>query len=113
MQLMILVLNKVDCLEKLLKRLGEDGHTGATILDSQGMAHRLSGHDELRFMASLRMLLDPDHRESKTIFMVLKEERIPSVSKIVNEVTGGLNHPDTGILFTVPVNYVEGLDQSL
>lgn len=113
MQLMIVVLNQVECLEKLLKRLGEEGHTGATILDSQGMAHRLSEHDELRFMASLRMLLDPEHRKSKTIFMVLKDEQVASVAQIVNKVTGGLDKPDTGILFTIPIHYVEGLNQAL
>jgi len=112
MQLLIVVLNKTERLETLLRELGEAGYTGATILDSRGMAHSLDGYGEYQFMASLRMFLDPDRRESKTIFMVLRDEAVPEVAKIVNRVTGGLNQPDTGVLFTVPVQYTEGLDPS-
>lgn len=109
MQLMVIVLNKTECLEPLLRQLGEAGFTGATILDSKGMAHSLDEFGEYRFMASLRMILDPSHKESKTIFMVLDATAVAAVSKIVNTVTGGLDKPDTGVLFTVPVLYSEGL----
>ena len=109
MELLVIILNKTDCLEKLLKKLAEGNIKGATILDSRGFAHSLLEIDELRFVASLRKLLDPFAKESKTIFMVIEKEKIQTVSKIVNEVTGGLSKPDTGILFSVPVNYCEGL----
>ena len=107
MRLLIIVLNKVECLDRLLGKLGKNNIPGATILDSKGMAQELEAHDELRFLGSLR--LDPAHKENKTIFMVLPEEKVAAVSKIVNEVTGGLDRPDTGILFTVPIDYAEGL----
>ena len=109
MQLLILVLNKTECLEDILNKFGENNLRGATILDSKGMAHSLSEFNDLKFMASLRMLLDPDHQESKTVFTVLPDDQVKIASKIINEVTGGLDKPDTGILFTVPVNYVEGI----
>jgi len=109
MELLVIVLNKIDCLEPLLQKFYDEGISGATILDSKGMAHSLSSFDELRFMASLRMILNPDNSESKTIFMVVKKEKVAEVSKIVNEITGGLNKPDTGIMFTVPVSYTEGI----
>ena len=111
MQLLVIVLNKVECLEALLEKFYEANISGATILDSMGMAHSLSSYDELRFMASLRLLINPDNRESKTVFMVVKEEKIPDISKIVNEITGGLKNPDTGIMFTVPVTYMEGIEK--
>ncbi len=41
--------------------------------------------------------------------MVAEDDKVPVISKIVNDVTGGLDKPDTGILFTVPVSYAEGL----
>lgn len=111
MKLLIFVLNKVECLEKLLSKFGKNNIPGATVLDSHGMAQILEGHDELRFMASLRMLLNPAHKENKTIFMVLPDEKVDLVVKIVNDVIGGLDHPDTGILFTVPIDRVEGLEK--
>lgn len=109
MQLLVIVLNRIELLDKLLTRFGDEKIPGATILDSKGMAMELGEHDELRFLGSLRNMLDPAHHESKTIFMVIQEERIPLVSKIVKEVTGGLEKPDTGVMFSVPVNYMEGL----
>ena len=107
MQLLVIVLNKLECLDKLLTALEKEHIPGATILDSRGMAQQLEGHDELRFLGSLRM--NPAHKENKMIFMVLDGEKVRTVSRVVNEVTGGLDQPDSGILFTVPISYVEGL----
>ena len=41
--------------------------------------------------------------------MVIADDQVALVSRILNEVTGGLDKPDTGILFTTPVSYMEGL----
>jgi hypothetical protein len=109
MQAVFIVLNKIECIEEMLEQLGENKITGATLLESKGMAHQLSEVSDLSFMVSLRMLLDPGHKESRTIFMVAEDDKVPVISKIVNDVTGGLDKPDTGILFTVPVSYAEGL----
>ncbi|MBR4979677.1 MAG: hypothetical protein IKX77_03915 [Clostridia bacterium] len=108
MELLVLILNKTECLKTLLSEFVNHDIKGATILDSQGMAHNLYEYNELRFVGSLRMLLDPEHKESKTILLVIEKEKIPLVSEIVNKVTGGLNHPDTGVIFTLSVNYIEG-----
>ncbi len=108
MQVVVIVLNKLECLEELLEKFGESGIRGATILESRGMAHSLSEFSELRFMASLRLLLDPEHQESKTIFAVVEDSQIKTVSEIVNDVTGGLQNDDTGIMFALPVSYTEG-----
>ena len=112
MELAVIILNKTECLEDLLLRFRDEKIQGATIVDSKGMAHSLCDeYNELRLFASLRMLLDPEHKESKTIFTVIREEQRADISRIVNEVTGGLNKPDTGVLFTVPVGYTEGFGE--
>lgn len=111
MQLLFIVLNKTECLEDLLTGLYDNGLSGATIVDSHGMAQSLKELDDFQFLGSLRMILNPDHKENKTIFMVLNDDQIPMVSKIVNDVTGGLDKPDTGIMFSTPVNYLEGLER--
>ena len=109
MKLLIIVLNKTECLERLLTSFGSNQIPGATIIDSKGMAQELEQFDDMDFMFSLRMLINPAHRENKTIFMVIPDELVPKVCKIVNDVTGGLDQPDTGILFTVPIDFIEGL----
>ena len=109
MKLLIIVLNKTECLERLLTSFGNNQIPGATIIDSRGMAQELEQFSDMDFMFSLRMLINPAHRENKTIFMVVPEDMVSKVSRIVNDVTGGLDQPDTGILFTVPIDHIEGL----
>lgn len=109
MQVLFLVLNKVECLEELLVSLAESGIHGGTVIESTGMARVLGDAEDMNVLGTLRALLDPQRKESKTLFFVLPEEQVDVVRRIVNEVTGGLNKPDTGILFGTPVTFIEGI----
>ena len=110
MVLLTVVLNKTECLDSLLHELSMNGFTGATILDSTGMAHALVQEDEISFTSAFRLFLNPEREKSKTILMVTEDEKIHAISKIVNDVVGGLEKPDTGVIFAVPVVYGEGLE---
>lgn len=109
MQLVLIVLSKVELLDTLLRRLHEEGVAGATFVDGRGMAKELAAHDEFRFLGSMRTLFATSRKESKVIFTVVPEEQVAVVSSVANEVTGGLKNPDTGILIALPVVYTEGL----
>ncbi len=111
MQLLVLILNKTECLNDILEEFMDKGVRGATILESRGMVHSLVEFSEFKFFGSLRMVLDPDHAESKTVLLVTEKEKIPVISEIVNRITGGLDKPDTGIIFTLPVDYLEGIEK--
>ena len=90
--MLFLVLNKTECLEEILKEFSKKELHGATILDSKGMAHSLDSFTELQFMLSLRSLLDPTHRESKTVFMVIKDDEVKD-PKFGNALVGLLEDP--------------------
>ena len=110
MQLLVLVLNKVEVLEELLAQMAAGGIAGATILNSTGMATTLMNSEEdVPLFGLLRKVLNPDRVESKTILTVLKDEQVPDARNIINHVVGGLDKPNTGILFSVPVGFVEGM----
>jgi len=112
MKLLVLVLNRVEKLNKLLNELAKHGLTGATVISSNGLAHELiKSNDESlsNIFGSLRRILNPNERENKTIFMVVKEERVPEITEIVEQVIGSILEPDTGIIFTVPVEYLKGM----
>ncbi len=111
MQLMVMVLNKVEVLDTLLESLMEKGICGATILNSTGMMRELarSGEDYPIFGA-LRMLIDPDRKESKTLFMVLKDTRVEEAKEIIREIVGDLSKPDSAVIFTLPVTSAEGVE---
>lgn len=109
MNMVTIVLNKTECLEELLRTFAKEGIKGATIIESVGMARALNDESDIGFMQSLKLILDPDRETSKTIFLVAKDDKLPIISKALNDVTGGLDNPDTGIMFCTPVTYVEGI----
>lgn len=109
MKLVVIILNKTECLDKLLETFRENGISGATIIDSRGMIQELSDAYEFRIAGTLREIFMPSHKENKTILMAAREEDVSVISRIVDEATGGLSKPDTGILFTVPIDHLKGL----
>lgn len=110
MKLVVIVLNKTECLEELLEEFASRNLQGATILESRGMMQELSDEPEMEFMFSLRHILNPRHRENRTIFMAASESKVPIIIEAVNKVTGGLDRGDTGILFTLPIDSLTGFE---
>ncbi len=110
MKLVVIVLNKTECLEKLLEEFASRNLQGATILESRGMMQELSDEAEMDFIFSLRHMLNPSHKENRTIFMAASESKVPLIIDAVNKVTGGLNRGDTGILFTLPIDSLIGFE---
>ncbi len=111
MKLLLIVLNKTEKLDELLEKMMEKGIKGATIFNSTGMARELAKHNEnFPIFGTLRYLMDPERKESKTIFMVLKDEQIETVKGVVREVIGDLSQPDTAVMFTLPVLSAEGVE---
>ncbi len=109
MQVLFFVLNRIELLEGLLAELGHNGIKGATVFNTTGMAHVLT-NDEFSFLGSLRNFLEPDREDNRTIMMVLKEEDVKKTRDIIVSIVGDLSKPNTGILFTVPVGYIEGIN---
>ena len=109
MQVFVFVLNRTEHLEHLLQEFSDHGLRGATVLDSKGMARILHSEDELPVFYGLRAILEPERRSSKTIFCVMQDEQVETARQIVNSVTGGLDAPDSGIMFALPLTFVEGL----
>lgn len=111
MKLVVMILNKTEALESLLENMTDAGITGATIIDSTGMARVIGEYDSM-IMWSLRKMLNPERQHNKTIFTVVPDEQVATVSEIMKKSVGDLNAPDTGILFTVPIDHVEGLSKA-
>ncbi len=106
----VIVLNKVECLDEIIKKFVENDISGGTIIDSYGMARSIGRDDaEIPLFSMLKSMFDFDDASSKIIFMIAEEAQVRTISKIVNEATGGLQNPNTGIMFCTPVVYIEGL----
>lgn len=109
MQVIFVVLNKIECLEELLARLKKAGVAGGTIIESTGMVKSLDDSDESYLLGSLRLFLDNPRPDSKTIFFIVQDEQVDIVRKTVDDVLEGINNPNTGIIFGIPVTFADGL----
>jgi len=107
MKLLILILNKVEKLEEVLEGFLEAGVTGATLIDSVGMGHILS--EEVPIFAGLRFMFAGAKPHNKTIISVIKDEKEEEILHLLKTILGDLYDPGTGIVFTIPLDRVEGL----
>lgn len=109
MKLLIFVLSDVEKLQPLLKQFKEKNIPGATILDSTGMGRELVDHDEFSIFGSMKKLISHDTEHTKTLFMVVEEQDVAIITSTIEDVVGSLETPDSGILFTLPIDWVKGL----
>ena len=109
MQLFVLILNKTELLDAILQKMAQSGFPGATVLESTGMARLLKDVNDMPIFSGLRSMLGADRTQSSTVLAVVRDDQVNALRDIVNEVTGGISKPDTGIMFAVPTLFVEGL----
>ena len=110
MELLILIIKEVEIVGELMEELAEAGIPGGTILNSTGMAGAIEAMDDAPFFGVLRKNFDDDfiREHSKTLMFVLTEEEVETARKIIRKKVGDLSRPDTGIMFALPISFVEG-----
>jgi len=112
MKLLVIVLNNREKVQEVLSALLELDITGATIIDTEGMAHVLAA--EVPIFAGLRQLLAETRPSSKTIFALSSEDDIVHRVDALLKTTGiDFAEPGTGVLFSVTVDDVIGSDETL
>lgn len=111
MQLLVLILNRTECLHGILSGFLDGGIKSATIYDSMGMLQYI-GHDTVEpppIFGMLRQYLNPDHETSKTVLTLLHDDQVDTALAIINKETGGLDRAGVGVAFTVPVGRTAGI----
>lgn len=112
MKILMLILKHVDLTNQIIHRLAESGVKGGTIIDGTGMANALLNMEDLPMFGMLRHILADDDKEMCKIMMfVLEDDQIDETKKIIRQVIGDLNKPNTGIMFSIPIMDVEGLGE--
>ncbi|WP_294490409.1 hypothetical protein [uncultured Ruminococcus sp.] len=112
MQLLFLVIKRVELVDEIMHALASAGIRGGTCIDSMGMAKSISDMDNLPMIGVLRALLsgeDPDQK-GKTIFVAVHEDQVQTARNAIVSVTGDLTQPNAGVLFGVPITFAEGVN---
>jgi nitrogen regulatory protein PII len=108
MKLLVYVMNKVDLMDRFIHRLKEINIKGATVIESTGMGRILAENDDMDFIGSLKVLFDNPRAISRTFLMALEDEQVPVVLQLIDEIAGDLSRPNTGIVFTLPIETIKG-----
>lgn len=108
MQALFVVLNKVDYLDEILANFVGAGVTGATILDSQGMAGAMVDADApVPVFGFLKTFMNDSKPYSKTIFTVLEDqEMVEKVVSVIKKTLGDDAKNGSGFMFSVPLSGV-------
>lgn len=113
MKLLVFVLSETERLDAILTAFAAANISGATVLESVGMARFLSrkhDEDEIPILGSLRTFLNPDIvAQGNVIFMVIEDEQVSEAVNAIESSVCDLNEKDSGIVFTIPVDFTKGI----
>ena len=114
MKLLIFVMKKINKLDPLLAEFAHRDICGATVIDGVGMATLLYNkhdEDEIPFLGLLRSLATPEREKCKIILAAIADDEVDEAVETIEEVVGDLSNENTGVLFTVPLDYTKGICQ--
>ena len=110
LQLLMLILKDTESIDTLMQELASCGVKGGTLLEGTGMANALSNTEDVPAFGMLRHMLSGGEKESSYVLMfVLRDEQVMNTRNTIKSVLGDLKNPNTGIMFSIPLTYVEGL----
>ena len=111
-QMLIFVLNDLDKCADLLEAWDAIGAKGVTCIDTSGLGHMRQKAEtgDLPFYPSLVNMLRAGEHHHRTFFTVVdNDELLEKLIQAAQDTVGDLDEPNTGILFTLPVNLVYGI----
>ncbi len=106
-ELFVCVLNRPEAVEDVIAAFLEIGITGCTIIDSKGMGKVIS--QEIPIFSGFKSMFTGARESNVTIFSVMNSDMVESAIKIIEETYVSFSEPNSGIVFTLPVNRVKGL----
>jgi hypothetical protein len=113
--LVVLVLDNPDHCTNVLQAWENAGVDGITILESTGVGRVKRGiiRDDIPLMPSLSDLFKSSETHHRTLFSVVETEEISEILVQATEsIIGGLDQPDTGLMFVVRLHSAFGLHKN-
>ena len=108
--LVVLVMECAEICHDILGAWEEAGASGATILESTGLA-RIRGavRDDLPLVPSLRNLLKVDEMHNRTVFTIIDDDEVLERVLQVTRENIDFTQPNSGLMFVLPVSQIFGL----
>jgi nitrogen regulatory protein PII len=112
--LVVFVLDNPDLCQDILDAWEDSGAKGITILESTGIGRiRQAGiRDNIPMMPSLSDLLKSTETHNRTLFSVVEDlETAHAMVESAQKNVGGVDQPNSGLIFIAPLLEVYGLAQ--
>ena len=106
-QMVVLVMDELEKVSEVMDAWQEVGVSGITVWDSRGLGrthHENVVRNGVPLMPSMDWFMKSHEEEHRTIFTLVDNEAM--VDRLIEEtekITGGLDGPNRGILFVLPV----------
>lgn len=104
--LLVVILDQPALLDGLLTGFLDIGVRGATVVESRGMGSIV--RQEMPIFAGLAGLF-PESTGSRTVLSALPERLVAAAIKVVEEVVGALDKPNSAVCFTLPIAQFRGI----
>ena len=111
MQLLLAVINHAELVDDVLAGFVELGITGATVLESRGMARVLSR--EVPIFAGIPELREESRPGTRTILCVVADDKADAAIGMIQAIIGSLEERGAGIACLMPLTRVVGLAREL
>ena len=113
MYLLVNVLEQPEHLVSILEGFANMGIKGSTVMNSTGMGRVLMTAGKAGpAMEEISRIIANGESSNKTIFTVVKEkDMLDKAIDIVKSFCGDLCEPGKGVLFAIPLAYVDGLPE--
>lgn len=108
MQLLILILKNKELMAEVLRSLVKLGIKGGTMLEGTGMAESLEKMEDIPAFGMLRHVNTEGFEGSQVMLLVTTDEQALRAREEIKKWVD-LNVPNSGIMFSIPITYVEGM----
>lgn len=112
MKLLILILKQTELISDLNEELKNIGIHHGTIIDGRSMTNGLRpwSDDSIILGGVLRRAKNFEYNEEcKVLMFVLRQEQLRPAEEVIENVIGDITKPNTAVMFTVPIDFAEGL----
>lgn len=109
MELLVSIVKSHRHAEEILTGFLELGIRGATVIDGRGMGQVIA--TDIPIFAGFKSLFPVGGGATYVILSVMDDDLVAAAETLVDEVCGGLEHPGTGVIFSIPIDRVRGLAQ--
>jgi nitrogen regulatory protein P-II 1 len=105
-KLFVIILDKKQLIDELITGFLDIGVRGATIVETRGMGEII--RQDMPVFSGLASLFG-ESTGSRMVMSLMPESMVENVYKLVEEVVGQLDQPNSAICFTLPVDQFRGI----